>query len=158
MIKVDEIKRLRAEADRLEAELKAETWPCYGDPVFLINHEQSEVRVDTFRNDDWQNQLMKFNKLFRAREEAQAELDCDLVVAELKACDGARKFVKGERNWMLTLSLRNGASVQEDYDANWATGWKSIYFATEIQRSAAIAKVGEDRILKAMRWSELGEV
>ncbi len=146
---------LGAEIEKLKAE-KTE-WPKVKDSYFAIDASGIGVHLLKWCGDANDRGFLNIGNCFRTREEAEAERDARLVVAELKRQPGAKKFDPSGQMYGFKPNLKfNMLSYGRDFSLNFS--WYSTYFDSEESCKKAIVAVGEDRILKAARWWAMGEV
>jgi hypothetical protein len=156
---------LGKEIDRVAAELGEEIkrleeapkpWPQDGDDFFILGfggHIMLLVVAPNIIQDV--NKAIAQGNGFRTRAEAEAEKHYRDVAYKLSQQEGTRKFIKHECNWCLHWCANDGLCKSVRYvatDGNFA-----VYFDTKQQAKNAIAAVGEQEIIRAIRWKELGE-
>lgn len=107
-------------------------------------------------DDSDDERCLSLGNCFRTKEEAEKELEARKVIAELRQCKGARKFVSGKYNFSVSVRLNNMA-VAVEYWEQAAGGFGQAYFETREQAEAAIQTVGVERILAAAKWLAMGE-
>jgi hypothetical protein len=145
---------LGEEIKRLEEAPKP--WPQDGDEVFILG-ESGAIHSCIYVAGDWLDKALHQGNAFRTRAEAEAEKHYRDVAYELSQQEGARKFVNKVPNYCILYdsSLTCGLGVYTRYDH--PDGRFSVYFETFRQAESAIAAVGEQEIIRAIRWKELGE-
>jgi len=153
---LNELKRLAAELSeeikRLEAALKP--WPQEGDEVFIL-HVNGDICKYIY--EDNVKPLVIQGHGFRTQAEAEAEWHYRDVAYKLSQQEGARKFVKEKDNWCLIWDLDVQDGVGLAVRRTIPEGHFSVYFDKREQVKNAIAAVGEQEIIRAIRWKELGE-
>jgi len=143
---------LGEELKQLEAALKP--WPQEGDEVFIL-HVNGDIYKYIYA--DSVKPLVGQGHGFRTRAEAEAEWHYRDVAYKLSQQEGARKFVNKEPNYCLIYELpfSGKPDIQPRYGV--PEGQLSVYFDKREQVNDAIAAVGEQEIIRAIRWKELGE-
>jgi len=147
-----DLEDITKEIEKLKAEPKV--WPQVGDRYWYITSD-GEVKF-AFNNSDWDKLLFAIGNCFRTREEAEAELDARKVVAELRRCEGAVPYSKNGCVSTIYANLSNGI-VQVATDT-FGDSALHCFFEYREHASAAIAKVGKERIISAARWLAMREV
>lgn len=154
-MKLDDLKKqyeaLGAEIAKLEAEKE---WPKEGDGYYFIC-EDGGISNHIIQNTNWCNGALRIGNCFRTREEAEAERDARLVVAELKRQPGAKMFESCARNYCVVVTFKYDKVSACPFSVD-ASGFGQAYFDSEESCLAAIKVVGEDRIFKAVRWWAMG--
>jgi len=145
---------LGEEIKRLEEAPKP--WPQDGDGIFIIN-ESGRIYEFLYQSGYVLKTSLKQCNGFRTLAEAEAEKHYRGVAYKLSQQEGARKFVKEKDNWCFIWDLDVQDGVGLAVRRTIPEGHLSIYFDTRQQAESAIAAVGEEEIIRAIRWKELGE-
>jgi len=155
---LNELKRLAAELGeeikRLEAAPKP--WPQEGDRVFVLNPIGDIVEyLAATHNIAFIAATIVHGSGFRTREEARAERHYRDVAHQLSQQEGARKFRRRTPNFGIGYDVDDDLVVLVRPPI--PDGHLYTYFDTQQQLENAIAAVGEQEIIRAIRWKELGE-
>jgi len=97
------------------------------------------------------------NEKIKAALEAEAELHYRDVAYKLSQQEGARKFVNKEPNYSIFYELPFSGKLDIQARYSVPEGQLSVYFETFEHAEAAIGAIGEQEIIRAIRWKELGE-
>lgn len=130
--------------------------PSFNDECYIINSDGS-IEWHKFCNSGFDRAVYSLGNVFRTREEAESQVESMLVLAELRQCEGHKKFVIGESNVSIYIDFHDRICKNITYQ-NTAGGWHSIYFSNAELMDAAISKITKERILKAARWFSMREV
>lgn len=162
MSKLDELKEqlaaIQKEIDCLEAS-KVLPWsyvPDKGDRYCRIycDEVEEEVRI----NDELDNGCIKAGNCFETFEQAEKELETRKVIAELRRCEGVKKFETGEDNFGVCVVIEGGIYTVETCCCIGVLGaFAEVYFESEEAAEKAIRTVGSDRIIAAAKWMARGE-
>lgn len=120
-------------------------WPQPGDMVYVLHgkgHVTHEEFKPRFKN------YVKQGTIFRTAEEAEARSAANAYIQALWSCEGARRFIPGVENWMISVDLIENRLLRI-CDQKAPIGLGCIAFDSEQSLNAAIAKVTEARILAA---------
>ena len=150
-----ERKVLTARIAKLEEAEKAATWPNVGDTYFLITSD------DIIFSSRWGEKpadrlCLATGNCFRTKAEAEKELEARKVIAELRRCAVARKFVVGKYNYGISCNLQTEVLEVNVWQCN-ASSFGQVYFETLDQARSAIQTVGAARIIAAAKWLAMGE-
>jgi len=131
-------------------------WPQVWDRVFVLNPIGDIVEyLATHHKIAFIAATITQGNGFRTRAEAEAEKHYRDVAYQLSQQEGARKFVKGKLNYVIRAdSTYKLYSIMFDYIPE---GRFYVYFDKREQAENALATVGEQEIIRAIRWKELGE-
>lgn len=130
--------------------------PTLNDEYYVIN-SNGLIERRKFYDTNFDHAVYSIGNVFRTREEAESQVKSMKVLAELRQCEGHKKFVIGESNVSIYIDFRDGICKNITYQ-NTAGGWHSIYFSNAKLMDAAISKITKERILKAARWFSMREV
>lgn len=144
---------LGKEIEKLKAEQPKE-FPQIGDEYWFVDTVVCDTDYYKFENDATDQCLQKIGNFFQFKEQALAELETLKVIAELKKCKGVKKFVQYEDNFSIGAD-NAGFEVSFWYDS--PSGLFNIYFDSEESAQEAINKVGEQRIINAVKWQAEGD-
>jgi len=144
---------LGEEIKRLEEAPKP--WPQEWDRVFVLNPigDIVEYRAAT-HNIAFIAATITQGNGFRTRAEAEAEKHYRDVAYQLSQQEGARRFVKNKVNMGINWSTYSG--LYKTSSESVTIGKFATYFDKSEQLEFAIAAVGEQEIIRAIRWKELG--
>lgn len=92
--------------------------------------------------------------LFCTREHAEMELQAHLTIAEFRLQVGNKDFAIGEDNWSIEINTSEEIAVINQ--VTWYNGFGYAYFDTEANVLAAIATVGNAKLLEAAKWLATG--
>lgn len=137
--------------------LKESTFrPTLNDEYYTVNSNGS-IEWHKFRDSSLDNEMYSIGNVFRTREEAESQVKSMMVLAELRQCEGHKKFVIGGSNVSIYIDFRDGICKGITYQ-NTDGGWHSIYFSNAELMDAAVSKITKGRIIKAARWFSMREV
>jgi hypothetical protein len=143
----DEIKRL---------EEAPKPWPQVGDDVFVLDTAGAIICGKYTKENLFIVKALTQGNDFRTRAEAEAEKHYRDVAYKLSQQEGARKFVFNVDNFCICPKLEaNKLLIDSWVSQPW--GNIPVYFDKSVQVWTAIAAVGEQEIIRAIRWKELGE-
>jgi hypothetical protein len=161
MSKLDELKEqlaaLQKEIDHLEAQ-KELPWsyvPDNGDLYYRIYCDEIEEGV--WLNGAFDNGCVKIGNCFETLEQAEKELETRKVVAELRRCEGVKRFETGGSNFGIYIYWFGLGSVNISCWTDRTGAFAEVYFESEEYVQSAIQKVGSDRIVSAAKWMSMGE-
>jgi len=159
MNKLERIKeieeQLAALKKEVESEQKEKAWPQIGDKYFVVMSNGDTTR-HTWNSDSFDEAAWAIDNCYRTKEAAEAEVSAMKVFAELSRCEGVRKFVLSGMNHYFYFDPTRD-SLMKEYTCCVATG-QQVWFSSEEQLQAAITKVGEARIIAALKWRSMGVV
>lgn len=145
---------LGKEIAKLKESVTTDKWPQVGDEYWYVYEDGSGVDymiTRSFGEGKKDSAMLAIGNCFRIREEAEAERDARLVVAELKRQPGAKRFTPDCYSVFIYDNFEPFASITDRPNA-----FGQAYFDSYESCRNAIAAVGEDRILKAARWWAMG--
>jgi hypothetical protein len=145
---------LGEEIKRLEESPKP--WPQEGDEVFVLDTAGTIICGKYTKENLFIVKALTQGNGFRTLAEAEAEKHYRDVAYKLSQQEGARKFVFNIDNFCIYPKLDSNKLFADI----WVTqpwGNVSVYFDKREQVENAIAAVGEQEIVRAIRWKELGE-
>jgi hypothetical protein len=90
--------------------------------------------------------------IFKDEKEFNLWRDFHRIRKELSMCEGAQEFVDGEENWYLEFSKSGYCAQSNDYELLSLFG---IYFDSETNTYSAAKNIGEQRMLKVLKWWNL---
>jgi hypothetical protein len=143
--KRDELFRLMQKQEE-----KQKPWPQVGDEYWIIV-SVGNISYRVWGGNDFDLSCQSIGNIFRTEEEAKRELEARKVIAELRAQPGRRTFVGDKGNYCIEYCAKN-SSVRCNSWWSIDSGWQQINFDTAEHCDAAVATVGEARILAAMKW------
>ena len=162
---LNELKRLAAELGeeikRLEETPKPiptpKPWPQVWDRAFVLNPVGDIVEyLATPHKIAFISATIVQGSGFRTRAEAEAEKHYREIANELSQQAGARKFVVHEKNYGLGFDAED-KKLNISCSRVFTGSHLNAYYGTDEQCRKAIAAVGEQEIIRAIRWKELGE-
>jgi len=156
---LNELKRLAAELGeeikRLEEAPKP--WPQVGDDIFVLDTAGAVICGKYTKENLFIIKALSQGNGFRSQAEAEAEKHYRDVAYDLSQQEGARKFVRDENGWCLIWDLDVQDGISKSVRRTIPEGQFSVYFDKIEQVENAIAAVGDQEIIRAIRWKELGE-
>jgi hypothetical protein len=145
---------LGEEIKRLEEAPKP--WPQDGDAVFILCQSGAVIEPPYRKENAFVAKALSQGNGFRTRAEAKSEWHYREVANELNQQEGARKFRRRTPNFGIGYGIDDDLVVL--LRPPIPNGKFSVYFDTKQQVESAIAAVGEQEIIRAIRWKELGEI
>ncbi len=136
---------------RFVEEIPDPVWPQEGDKCWILSSSGNTSEINYHHV---LKSISDQGNLFRTKEDAIAERDTRTTITKFQCQPGARKFIPERLNHGIHFE---GCEVVRSYWASTSASFASAYFGDSGQLEAAIVNVGEDRILAAMKWRELGE-
>jgi hypothetical protein len=152
MTLAEQVAALEAELAALKQKQAEESkpWPQVGDKYWYLT--PNGVPLDpVWDGGNFDLSCQAIGNIFRTEEESEREHEAQVVITELRAQPGRRPFVVGANNYGFSLYAKTleVGRAEFKYDDN---NWQQINFGAAEHRNAAIATVGEARILAAMQW------
>lgn len=159
-IKLEELeakyKELGQEIEKLKIKETSKVFPQVGDYYWFIPSYSEEVDSSKYYGAESDHYLQSIGNFFQYKEQAIAEYEARKVIAELKNCNGVKKFEEGECNYCVNVNMNCLDIYVECWNSN-INGFGYVYFETKEYAIAAINQVGDERILKAAKWLACGE-
>lgn len=144
---------------KLETVEKESELPWGFKPVFEAKYyfvtQEGIIDSAEYGNGTFWEGCYETGNCFKTREQAKKELETRKVIAELRLCEGVKKFVPNN-NFCIEVDLEDFC-IDFDYVYSHLQGFAQVYFESEQSVQNAIDKVGKDRILAAAKWLARGE-
>ena len=144
-----QITALQKQVEELKQSQAEKPWPKEGDVFFYVTGSGEPSRFVWGISGMKDQELLEIGNIFRTREDAESEAHARRTVAALRRQPGARGFVFGGDNWIITLD----SPTEIEYSKSTVLCCVSpVYFDTLANLESAIAAVGEAEIIKAWKW------
>jgi len=145
---------LGEEIKRLEDAPKP--WPQVGDDVFILCDAGTIIERKYMKENLFVARALCQGSGFRTFLEAKAKRHYREVACSLSQQEGARKFVVHEKNYGLGFDAEDKKLIIS-CSRVFTGSHLNAYYGTDEHCRNAIAAVGEQEIIRAIRWKELGE-
>ena len=145
------LKEVKEEMQKKEAK----SWPQNGDTCWIYSVQGAFAYV--FESSIADSYNLNMGRAFQTKEQCEADFEARKVIYELKQQPGVVKFTAGTPQWTIRLDAKALQVFPDDWHS-YCSLQDPVWFESEAAAKAAIATVGEDRILKAARWWSMGEV
>lgn len=145
-----QIDGLRKQVQAAEAEA-AKKWPQHYDVYWYVTATGYILREPFYTDDAVDQQNLLNGNCFRTKEEALQEQEARKVMQELRNCEGRQPFKLNSSNYCIYLDYISN-SLKYYNDGNLRTTNSCPRFDTAASCEAAIAKVGEERVIAAIEW------
>lgn len=109
-------------------------------------------------DDSGDNSMYDLGNCFETIEQAEKELETRKVIAELRRCEGVKKFEFGTGNFGVCVEIEDDIyTVETECRVSGLGLFAEVYFKSQDDAWNAINKVGVDKIIAAAKWMSRGE-